>query len=210
MEIDDRTRPHPVRAVLVAERRRIGLDRHAPAHLDGPCLLEALALEAIDAANYAVMELDRLRRQYPAEDDAHVCAGALAVAVVGYADAATRHLAATGGPQLDLADVAYERTRGPVAGEYGAASYLHRDNYAELAEELADAAILAGFERDRRRHRGVHDDEQDRALARLGRMAEELGGCAPGLGRRVLGAAPPPNRPAADRHAIENREETNA
>jgi hypothetical protein len=106
--------------------------------------------------------------------------------------------------------VAYERTRGPAAGEHGAASYPHRDNDAELAEELADAAILAGFERDRRRHRGMRDDEQDRAVTRLGRMAEELGGCAPDVGRCVLGAAPPPNRPAADPHPIENREETNA
>src|SRR3954451_3473434 len=45
-------------------------------------------------------------------------------------------------------DVADERTRGPAAGEYRAASYPHRDNDAELSEQLADAAIRAGFERD--------------------------------------------------------------
>ena len=53
-------------ADLVAHRRRLGLEHHAPgSHLIGPPLLEPIAMEAIDGFNYTRMELDRLARQFP-------------------------------------------------------------------------------------------------------------------------------------------------
>ena len=142
-------------ADLVAERRQLGLEHHAPgSHLTGPPLLEPIAMEAIDAFNYTRMELDRLARQFPHAGRAHRAVRSLSIAAGAYAAFTVRLLADHGGPDLDVDGTAHERMHGPAAHEYGYFNYLARDNCQEAVEEYADAHILAGLELDRR-HTGV-------------------------------------------------------
>jgi hypothetical protein len=137
-------------ADLVARRRAVGLERHAPDYLTGPPLLEPLALEAIDAFNYFGMELERLAQQHPFAEHVNASVARLHFAAGRYAAVCAQLLARTGGPQLDVEATAYERMHGPAAHEYGYFNSLTRDNALEAVEEYADAHILAGFELDRR------------------------------------------------------------
>jgi len=180
-------------AALLAERRALGLERHAPAYLQGPSLLEPLALEAIDASNYLVMELERLGIQYPAATDARRSVTALAVCCALFAQAAAHAVRRATGEGLDVDAVARERVHGPAGAEYGFDTFLYRDNYAEAVEELADAAILAGFERQRRRHQHVADG-LDPEIARLGRIATALAHATLEIAADVLPNATPPAR----------------
>ena len=136
---------------LVAERRQLGLEHHAPgSHLTGPPLLEPIAMEAIDAFNYTRMELDRLARQFPHAARAHRAVRSLSIAAGAYAAFTVRLLADSGGAVYDVDATAHERMHGPAAHEYGYFNYLTRDNCHEAVEEYADAHILAGLEIERR------------------------------------------------------------
>lgn len=163
----------PAFAARVAARRQVGVERHAPQFLAGPCLLRPVALEAIDAANYAVMELARLTRQYPivgehdglARREAHDTVKVLAHCCIDYARRTARLLASATDEHVDVAAVAVERLSGPAAGEYDFAEYLYRpSNLVELVDELADAHILCGFEVERRQHQGASQDSLTRLL----------------------------------------------
>ena len=181
---------------LVEQRRAIGVRKHAPAYLDGPCLLLPLALEAIDASNYAAMELERLHVQYPAASDAQCAVKALGLCSALFADAAARALSRATGQTLDVGATAHERANGPAAVQYGFEDFLYRDNYAEAVEELADAAILARFELRRRRHQDA-GDTLDREIERLGQIATALAHAILDVASDVLPTAPPPARDAA-------------
>jgi hypothetical protein len=186
-------------AALCAERRHAGVRRHGRSYLSGPTLLEALALEAIDATNYAVMELERVREHYPEARDEHAAVTALAHACATFAHTAAEALEADGGPRLDIAAVAHERTHGDEAYRGAFDAFLYRDNLAELAEELADAHVLAGFERDRRAHRAIAGPLAGAEVTRLGEIASALGAFADDVARDVHAAAPvrPPAASAA-------------
>lgn len=191
-------------------RRAIGLEKHAPAYLTGPSLLLPLALEAIDAYNYACMELERLTLQHPNAIRQHASVAALRSCCLGYARVAARHLAARGGEVLDVEKVAVERLSGPAASEYHATEYLYRpSNLDELVDELVDAFILAGFERERlgqqapaelyRDKRDVltFDVKPDEDLVLLARLARALGEATLELEPELLAACPVPARQSA-------------
>jgi hypothetical protein len=138
-------------ADLVAQRRQLGLEHHAPgSHLTGPPLIEPIAMEAVDAFNYTRMELDRLARQFPHAARAHRAVRSLSIAAGAYAAFCVRLLADHDGPAYDVDATAHERMHGPAAHEYGYWNYLSRDNCSEAVEEYADAHILASLELERR------------------------------------------------------------
>jgi hypothetical protein len=187
------TAPQACFAALVAERRALGLRRHAPSYLQGPSLLRPLAVEAIDASNYLVMELERLSVQYAAATDAQRSVTALAVSCTLFAQAAARAAQRATGEDLDAEAIARERIEEPVGADCDFDSFLYRDNYAEAVEELADAAILAGFELQRRHHQHLGDG-LDPEIARLGRIATALAQATLEIAAGVLPNATPPAR----------------
>jgi hypothetical protein len=194
-EATSATTANPQFAALVAERRALGLRRHAPAYLQGPSLLRPLAVEAIDASNYLVMELERLGVQYPAATDAQRSVTALAVSCTLFAQAAARAAQGATGEDLDVEATARERIQEPAGADCDFESFLYRDNCAEAVEELADAAILAGFELQRRHHQHLGDG-LDPEIARLGRIATALAHATLEIAADVLPNATPPAREA--------------
>ncbi len=182
-------------ADVVAARRRLGLEHHAPtSHLTGPSLLEPIAMEAVDAFNYTRMELDRLARQFPHAARAHRAVRSLSIAAGAYAAFSVRLLGDHDGPEYDVDAAAHERMHGPAAHEYGYFNYLARDNCQEAVEEYADAHILAGLELERR-DSGLLT-ASDLSIARARDIAGALAVAAP---RCATTCSPTPRGPSQPR-----------